>query len=134
MGKLLDKVTKMPIKINFEAVTIGENLVNLEEDILKDLSDDQKYGYSIVQAIRTGIIPDNLANLEIGPLNHSRWLTTANRFLRLYCSEHGHKGSILRNLRLITEYIVGVYYPMWFRIKVMHSLMDQDMFYTRSSW
>ena len=67
MGKLLDKVTKMPIKINFEAVTIGENLVNLEEDILKDLSDDQKYGYRIVQAIRTGIIPDNLANLEIQP-------------------------------------------------------------------
>ena len=59
--------------------------------------------------------------LEIGPVNHSRWLTTACRFLRLWVSKHRLKvGKNLTNLKLIVEFIVGVYIPNWFNIKVRH--------------
>ena len=52
---------------------------------------------------------------------HSRWLTTANRLMRLWVSQHSLEGRELENLRLIVEYIVGIYVPMWFEIKVKHS-------------
>ena len=78
----------------------------------------------MVKAIRLGELPEDLGALEIGSVNHSRWLTTANRFLRMYCSDHGFKGKNLCNLKLIVQFIVGVYYPMWFRIKVIHSWLE----------
>ena len=105
-------------------VSIGHDLIDLKDEIVNDLSDDQKYGYRIVKAIRSGHMPPDLGSLGIGPVNHSRWLTTANRFLRMYCSEHGFTGKNMRNLKMIVEFIVGVYYPMWFHIKVKNSWIE----------
>ena len=65
-----------------------------------------------------------MALLEIGPVNHSRWLTTANRLLRLWVSKHGLRGRCAKNLKLIVEFIVGVYYPCWFNVKVNHSWIE----------
>ena len=42
----------------------------------------------------------------------------------MWVSKHGLKGNNLQNLQLIVEYIVGVYYPCWFRIKVKHSWVE----------
>ena len=72
VGKLLEQVTCLEINPNFHAVTIGLPLVGLEQNIIEDLSTDQKYGYHIVTAIRNGTIPDDLDKMEIGPLCHSR--------------------------------------------------------------
>ena len=36
----------------------------------------------------------------------------------MYVSKHGFKGNVAKNLKLIVEYIVGVYYPIWFDYKV----------------
>ena len=55
-------------------------MIELKEDVIGDLSTDQKYGYMMVTAIRNGAVSVDLANMDIGPVNHSRWLTTANRF------------------------------------------------------
>ena len=118
LGKALATVTELPVKKTFKAVTIGSDLIELDDEIVKDLSSDQKYGYEMVKAIRTGKLSPKLANLEIGPVCHSRWLTTANRFLRMWVSQHGFKGKEAKNLKLIVEYIVGVYYPTWFSYKV----------------
>ena len=41
--------------------------------------------------------------------------------MRLWVSQHGLEGRELENLRLIVEYIVVIYVPMWFEIKVKHS-------------
>ena len=71
---------------NFETVTLGEPLISLPDKILQDLSKDQAYGYRIVTAIRTGELPENLINLKTGPVSHSRWLTTAKRFCRMWFS------------------------------------------------
>ena len=56
-----------------------------------NLHHGEHYGYKIVCAIRNGVLPAGLALLEIGSVNHSRWLTTANRLLRLWVSKHGLK-------------------------------------------
>ena len=44
--------------------------------------------------------------------------------MRMWVSKHGFKGKNLTNLRLIVEFIVGVYYPMWFESKVKHCFLD----------
>ena len=85
---------------------------------MKDLSTDQNYGYRIVTAIWTGVLPKDLALLEIGPVSHSRWLTTALRFMRIWISKHNLKGKNLNNLRMIVEFCVGVYFVNWFNIKI----------------
>ena len=124
IGKLLDSVTDMDINYKFTKLPFETPDIQLTDEILKDLSTDQAYGYRISQAIRTGDLPTDLALLEIGPVSHSRWLTTANRLCRMWVSEHGLKGKDLINLRYIVEFIVGVYYPCWFAIKVKHSWVE----------
>lgn len=47
---------------------------------------------------------------------HSRWVTTANRILRLYVSTTIPS----EGLKLITNYVVKVYAPSWFNIKKNH--------------
>ena len=99
-------------------------MIELKEDVIVDLSTDQKYGYMMVNAIRTGVVSVDLANMDIGPVNHSRWLTAANRFMRLYVCKHGFKGKNLTNLKLIVEFIVGVYYPLWFEAEVKNNFTE----------
>lgn len=125
LGKLLPKVTQLPIKENINALLIGEGLINLPTEVINDLSADQYYGYRMVHAIQSGIIPKDLVFLEVGPICHSRWLTTANRFLRLWISVHGLADeAVITNLKRIIEFIMGVYYPMWFRIKVQNDWLN----------
>ena len=78
-----DQVASFCFTLPQKNLTLGEPLIVLPDKILKDLSIDQAYGYRSVTVIRTGVLPENLINLEIGPVSHSRWLTIANRFCRL---------------------------------------------------
>jgi hypothetical protein len=48
---------------------------------------------------------------------HSRWLTTANRLLRLYISTKNPS----TNLKILTNYVMKVYAPSWFTIKMKPS-------------
>ena len=111
-------MTDLRVKKNFKKIEVGKDLIDLTDEVRKDLSTDQKYGYEMVKAIRSGLLSDRLANTNIGPVNHSRWLTTANRFLRMWVSRNGFKGKEAMNLQLIVKHIVGVYYPTWFSYKV----------------
>lgn len=118
VGKLLDTATELEINHSFTRITTGPPLIDLGEAVVNDLSTDQAYGYKIVTAIQTGRLPPSLALLEVGPVSHSRWLTTALRFCRLWISKHNLRGKALETLRLITEFVVGVYIPTWFYVKV----------------
>ena len=62
--------------------------------------------------------------MDIGPVFHARWLTTANRLMRVWVSKHRFKGKNLNNLKMIVEFIVGVYYPVWFDVKVRNSFVN----------
>ncbi|GBM52528.1 hypothetical protein AVEN_230560-1 [Araneus ventricosus] len=61
----------------------------------------------------------SLANKNPGKLSHVRWLTTANRLLRLYISirEPSEK------FKEISRFIMKVYSPMWFYIKCHPTIM-----------
>ena len=121
IGKMLDSATELDINPDFTRITIGPDLPQLSAKVIKDLSTDQSCGYRIANAIRTGVLPKDLAMLEIGPVSHSRWLTTALRFMRIWVSKHNLKGKNLKNLRMIVEFCIGVYIVNWFNIKINHN-------------
>lgn len=99
--------------VNFENIACYHDMPELSEDVLDDLSCDQKYLYEIIKAITTGIVPQDLSERKPGPLNHARWLTLANRVCRLYVSSENPSS----NLRIVTHFIVTNYGPNWFDIK-----------------
>ncbi|ESN95353.1 hypothetical protein HELRODRAFT_179421 [Helobdella robusta] len=89
------------------------HLPDLTKNVVNELSTDQKYLYEICQAVLTGSCSPELANRQPGNLSHSRWLTCANRLLRLYVSTPDPSES----LQILVEYVVKVYAPILFSIK-----------------
>ena len=88
--------------------------------IAADLSTDQKYLYNICDAISKGFCLVPLSRRNPGALSHSRWLTAANRLLRLYVSTMDPSAKLI----IVVTYIVKVYTPMWFVIKSNPSCKD----------
>lgn len=78
-----------------------------------NLSTDQQYLYEMCHSVSKGFCSIPLSRRDPGALSHSRWLTAANRVLRLYVSTE--KPS--HNLTTVVTYILRVYAPMWFAIK-----------------
>lgn len=110
IGKSLEQCQSLPV-VDFTPV-VG-NLQLLQADVINSLSTDQKYLYELSQAISVGSCSSELAHRQPGKMGHSRWLTTANRVLRLYVGTHGPSN----NLKMIVDYIMKVYAPVWFSIK-----------------
>jgi hypothetical protein len=108
IGKLLDDCEKQNI-VAFEKI---EGVLPDISDA-KDLSADQRYLYEITSAVIRGECHSDLANRSPGKMSHARWLTKANRILRLYVStkKPGEK------LTHLATYVVKVYAPVWFEIK-----------------
>ncbi|GBM43168.1 hypothetical protein AVEN_128493-1 [Araneus ventricosus] len=65
------------------------------------------------RAIQTGQCAPDLAVRDSGPLSHSRWMTCAIRVLRLFISQT----SPTSELKMVVNYIVKTYSPVWFTIK-----------------
>jgi hypothetical protein len=107
IGKELQSCETKPI-VPFDPIAVVLHQVDVTT-----LSTDQKYLYQIHQAISVGEVSHDLSSRSPGGLNHARWITTANRILRLYVSteEPSH------NLVTLTHFVMEVYAPMWFIIK-----------------
>ncbi|GBN17576.1 hypothetical protein AVEN_121075-1 [Araneus ventricosus] len=110
IGKALLTFQALPVT-NFKII-VGE----LPTTDRRDLSKDQMYFLEISQTVRLGNCSDGLARRSPSTLSHSRWLTTANKLLRLYVS------SPVPSLKLkqIAEFVMKVYTPNWFNIKSKH--------------
>ena len=121
LGKMLKNVSSMEINYNFEKIDFGPDIIKLPEDVIRDLSTDQNLIYQHCKAARTGVIPRDVALQKYVTIVHSRWLTTAQTFLEMWQKEHGLEGELLDRLRTIVKFIVSVYCPMWFEIKVKHN-------------
>lgn len=108
--------------------TIGKNLIGCEklsvvnfqlidceipEVDMQLLSKDQRYLFDISQAIKSGNVPNDLSNRDPGPISHARWLTCANRILRLYVAVENPSYALID----IVTYILKSYMPVWFEIK-----------------
>ncbi|KAJ2945333.1 hypothetical protein O0L34_g9424 [Tuta absoluta] len=81
IGQALETCESLPIQ-NY--ANVAGNKTDLQHDVVKTLSTDQKYLYDICEAVSSGVCSVELANRQPGKMAHSRWLTTANRILRLY--------------------------------------------------
>lgn len=111
VGKSLEDVS-LPV-VKFKRFTHSKQLPKIPDTIFKKLSNDQMYLYRIVNALISGDFPESLANLKIGCLNKSRWITTASRICRVFASTK--KPS--KTLQDLTSYVVNVYAPTYFLIK-----------------
>ena len=85
-----------------------------------ELSTDQRYLYDMCIAVQSGVVNPNLAVKSPGNINHARWLTRANRILRLYVSTKNPE----ENLVHLVSNILNLYAPGWFHIK-SHPLCTQ---------
>ena len=86
----------------------------------KKLSTDLQYLLKICNGINAGACSFDLSIRNQGCLNHSRWLTTANRILRLYVSIKIPS----EKLQALVMFIIRVYAPIWFTIKSHSSCKD----------
>ena len=83
----------------------------LPEDAGGELSSDQYYGYKICSAIMKRHVDVDLAQLEIGPIVHSRSLTLVCRKLYVF-TDHP-----LNTVATIIQFCMQMYFPLWFQIK-----------------
>ena len=74
IGKLLEKVNTLEINPEFTPFPELVDIISIPEDIAKKMSTDQKNCYLLLNAMKSGILSSELANIKCGPLNQSRWL------------------------------------------------------------
>ena len=106
IGKALKACEELPI-IAFEPI---EPLCFVDATTL---STDQRYLIEIYYAVTGGDFPESLKHKNPGNMSHARWLTTANRILRLYASTSQPSEA----LKVLSVFLVKSYIPMWFDIK-----------------
>lgn len=116
IGKDLEFCEKRPL-VEFQNIPGDGELPNVP---IQDLSTDQKYLFRIVSAVTSGVFPEDLKNKSPGKMSHARWLTRANRILRLYVSVEAPS----QNLVTLATYVVRVYAPAWFSIKCHSTCKD----------
>lgn len=97
----------MPIK-KFKVIE-----ANLPEISFAELSTDQQYLYKICNAISKGKVSLSLSHRDPGKMAHARWITTANRILRLYVATETPSESLL----ILSQYVIKVYALLWFEIR-----------------
>ena len=107
IGKSISMSVQKPI-VSF-AIFVGEPIICNKQL----LSSDQLYFFEIVNAVKTGVVPDRFNSRTPGRLNHARWLTLANRVLRLYISTEDPSNELI----LLAKFIVNSYAVVWFDIK-----------------
>lgn len=115
IGEYIKNCQNRPIK-KFKKIPTAE----LPFIDAKELSTDQNYLFNICMAVISGVCPEQLSKKDPGRLVHSRWLTTANRILRYYVSVENPSEELL----MLATYIVKVYAPMWFCIKLNSLAVD----------
>ena len=102
-------------------------LSELSKAKVDKMSADQAYLYRIIRAIINGskhfTIDKGLLTASPSKLHNARWLTLANRILRLYCTFE--KPS--KELTLLVRFVVDVYSPTWFDVvqnpRIFHGLV-----------
>ena len=124
LGKLLPTVRSLKRTCTAPVIPGKTELPDLPPEVVKDIGSDQEYGHRITNAVRKGKMDEDLAALTVGQTGHSRWLTTANLFCDWWFRDHGLEGELLARLREIVDFIINVYFPCWFQIKINHSWVD----------
>ena len=104
--------------VRFQAIKISLEPSHITD--ANDLSTDQKYFFDITKAISEGFCTNSLLSRRPGKLYKSRWLTTANKFSRLYVSTKNPSSELL----IIMNFIMKVYASIWLNIKYYNACTD----------
>lgn len=112
---------------DFEVIAL-ENISDLDG---VELTTDEMYLYKTSLAISSGVVSVHLSNTKPGPIAHSRGLTKARRLLRLYVTTNNPS----KNLKILANYIIKVYMPMYFKLKYYNSVVyGSILFYKFICW
>ena len=122
IGSLLPTCEELPV-VPFASIKFG----NCPPVDGADLSTDQRYLFNMCKAVEIGQCSGDLALQKPGPIVHSRWLTTANRLLRLYVATN--KPS--KNLVELVTYVMTAYAPLWFHIKTQSACTEGSRHFWR---
>jgi hypothetical protein len=101
--------------VNF--VPVPTTLIRPPENVIQDLSTDQRLLLEYMSGISAGNIDVRFIKFKPGPVNHARWLTTAIRILILYTRTAEPTGVH----KLLVQFIQTIYGPFWFKIKAEKS-------------
>ncbi|KAG0730113.1 hypothetical protein GWK47_028948 [Chionoecetes opilio] len=86
---LLSSVNEMQYNAEFRGVPGGEDLTEIPEYILVNMSTDQQVSYQLVQAVKRGVFPSELQEIKCGKVSHSliyntwiaeAWLSTGSNY------------------------------------------------------
>ena len=120
-GALQDKFVSYLLCVKFWLSWNLKITTNLNLDIERsDLSTDQMYLYEICWLVSSGIVPGSVAKRYHGNMSHTRWLTTANKLLRLYVATESRD----ENLLSLVNIILKIYAEMWFRKKCIQQVQN----------
>ena len=117
----------LPIE-NFKIIP---GLVNeIADYVLNEMNNDQQYLYKICLSIQNGrewMCQSGVVHILPGKIHNARWVTTANRILRLYTSQKRPNTKVQR----LMNYILNVFSPMWFKIRTQPTIVDgaRNFFY-----
>ena len=113
----VDEIHLTPV-VNF--APISSTVPELPQPVIHDLSRDQQLLYGYAKGISSGKLPERLIQQKPGPINHSRWLTLAIRIMIIYTRSEDPRSELIK----IVSFIVQVYCPCWFLIKLRHNFVN----------
>lgn len=94
-----------------------------DDKVLEDLSDDQRLLLEYALGVSLGTVDYKYAKRKPGPVNHSRWLTTATRIMYLYT----RTVEPTETLKTLVTFIVQIYAPVWFMVKHVNNFTKGPM-------
>ena len=117
--------------VNFARMRPKKPFVKLSKEVIAKMSANQAYLYRIVQAIINGSkqfqVDKGLLTASPGKFHNARWMTLANRILRLYCSDPNPNVE----LKLLVRFLIDVYSPTWFDVVQNPSFLDGPKIFHR---
>ena len=87
VGKLLGKVNSTERNYKFKPNPGLEELLDILQDIVKNMSTDSSIFYQLVMGVRSGKLSKQLGTKKSGNICHSHWLTTGEAVIFLWMSE-----------------------------------------------
>ena len=99
-------------------------MVEIPQEILTQMSTDQKTSFRLVEAVKKGHLPESLQYLKCGELSHARWLTTGQRLVFLWTRHHGLVKKQKQLLELLVRFFINFNFKLYFDIKVKHLIVD----------
>jgi hypothetical protein len=143
LGQRLKRITKLPL-IGFKK--IRGRVPVIPHEVVDGFRGDQKYFYEICRAVQSGIVSQRLEKMSPGKLCEARWLTKANRILRLYIPTLEPTSSLKRWMNYsisnnkyhlnffyvrMSFIILNFYAPAWYHLKKHYRIEDgsRNFFY-----